>query len=95
MIILFPVGAFAYFFVVKNRAGGKTGSSSIILLFVRKLKRKRPLQLKQLIGKQFNKAFHYEKLGQTYSEQKKFDLAIPQFEEAINAIPKCWKHDTD
>ena len=86
MIILFPVGAFAYFFVVKNRAGGKTGSSFPTPIR-KEVETEETLQLKQLI-KQFNKAFHYEKLGQTYSEQKKFDLAIPQFEEAIQRDPE-------
>ena len=31
----------------------------------------------------FHKAYHYEKLGQTYLEQKQYLLAIPQFKEAI------------
>jgi len=40
------------------------------------------LQLKEMIEK-FHKAYHYEKLGQTYLEQKQYLLAIPQFKEAI------------
>ena len=31
----------------------------------------------------FHKAYHYEKLGQAYIEQKQYLLAIPQFKEAI------------
>ena len=87
MIILFPVGAFAYFFVVKNRAGSsKTGSSSIIPIR-KEVETEETLQLKELIGKH-HKAYHYEKLGQAYIEQKKFVLAIPQFEEAIQRDPE-------
>ena len=40
------------------------------------------LQLKEMIEK-FHKAYHYEKLGQAYIEQKQYLLAIPQFKEAI------------
>lgn len=40
------------------------------------------LQLKEMIEK-FHKAYHYEKLGQAYLEQKQYLLAIPQFKEAI------------
>lgn len=84
MIILFPVGAVAYFFVVKNRAGEKTTSPTPIR---REVETEETLQLKELIGKH-HKAYHYEKLGQAYVEQKKFDLAIPQFEEAIQRDPE-------
>lgn len=84
MIILFPVGAVAYFFVVKNRAGEKTASPTPIR---REVETEETLQLKELIGKH-HKAYHYEKLGQAYVEQKKFDLAIPQFEEAIQRDPE-------
>ena len=85
MIILFPVGAVAYFFVVKNRAAGgsKTPQGFSSPTPIRKeVETEETLQLKELIGK-FNKAFHYEKLGQVYLEQKKYEMAIPQFEEAI------------
>ena len=87
MIILFPVGAVAYFFVVKNRAGSKAPGSLIPTPIRREVETEETLQLKDLIGK-FHKAYHYEKLGQVYVEQKKFDLAIPQFEEAIQRDPE-------
>jgi len=84
MIILFPVGAVAYFFVVKNRVGEKTASPTPIR---REVETEETLQLKELIGKH-HKAYHYEKLGQAYVEQKKFELAVPQFEEAIQRDPE-------
>lgn len=88
MIILFPVGAMAYFFVVKNRTGGKApGGSSAPTPIRKEVETDETLQLKDLIGK-FNKAFHYEKLGQVYMEQNKFEAAIPQFEEAIKRDPE-------
>ncbi len=86
MIILFPVGAVAYFFVVKNRTGGgKTGFS--ITPIRKEVETEETLQLKELIG-QHHKAYHYEKLGQVYIEQKKFEQAIPEFEEAIQRDPE-------
>lgn len=87
MIVLFPVGAAAYFFVVKNRAseGAKAGGS---LTSIRKeVETEETLQLKELIG-QHHKAYHYEKLGQAYIELKKFERAIPEFEEAIQRDPE-------
>ena len=86
MIILFPIGAFAYFFVVKNRAGGKAGFPSPPTQVRKEVETEETLQLKELIGKH-HKAYHYEKLGQAYVEQRKFDQAIPQFEEAIQRDP--------
>ncbi len=86
MIILFPVGAVAYFFVVKNRTGGdKAGFSPTPIR--KEIETEETLQLKELIGKH-HKAYHYEKLGQAYIEQKKFDQAIPRFEEAIQRDPE-------
>ena len=87
MIILFPVGALAYFFVVKNRAEGKTPGSLAPTPIRKQVETEETLQLKDLIGK-FHKAYHYEKLGQVYIDQNKFDLAIPQFEEAIQRDPE-------
>lgn len=88
MIILFPVGAFAYFFMVKNRSGKKaTGGGFAPTLIRKEVETEETLQLKQLI-KQYNKAYHYEKLGQAYVDQKKFELAIPQYEEAIQRDPE-------
>ena len=87
MIILFPVGAVAYFFVVKNRVGGKALGSLAPTPIRREVETEETLQLKDLIRK-FHKAYHYEKLGQVYIDQNKFDLAIPQFEEAIQRDPE-------
>ena len=86
MIILFPVGAVAYFFVVKNRAEEKTPGGFAPTLIRKEIETEETLQLKELIGK-FHKAYHYEKLGQVYLEQNKYDMAIPQFEEAIQRDP--------
>ena len=86
MVVLFPVGAVAYYFTVKSKAGNTPGPS---ILNTVKLKNKpgeletdETLQLKEMIGK-FHKAYHYERLGQTYLDKKQYDLAIPQFKEAI------------
>ncbi|HIE42657.1 MAG TPA: hypothetical protein EYP95_05460, partial [Nitrospinaceae bacterium] len=68
MIILFPVGAVAYFFVVKNRAKEKTPGGFAPTLIRKEIETEETLQLKELIGK-FHKAYHYEKLGQVYLEQ--------------------------
>jgi tetratricopeptide (TPR) repeat protein len=91
MIILFPVGAVAYFFVVKNRVGGgasvPAGNRSSPTPIHKEVETEETLQLKELIGK-FQKAYHYEKLGQVYLEQKQPVLAIPQFEEAIRRDPE-------
>ena len=87
MIILFPVGAVAYFFVVKNRVGGKAPGSLAPTPIRREVETEETLQLKDLIRK-FHKAYHYEKLGQVYIDQNKFDLAIPLFEEAIQRDPE-------
>ena len=84
MVVLFPVGAVAYYFTVKSKGGNLT-SPSILKTVKHKSKEvetDETLQLKEMIGK-FHKAYHYEKLGQTYLEQKQYALAIPQFKEAI------------
>ena len=86
MVVLFPVGAVAYYFTVKAKAGGMSGPS--ILQTVqsknkpREVETEETLQLKDMISK-FHKAYHYEKLGHAYLEEKQFELAIPQFKEAI------------
>ncbi|MCH7500279.1 MAG: tetratricopeptide repeat protein [Nitrospinae bacterium] len=89
MIVLFPIGAFVYFFVVKNRL---TGSGlQLIRLFnsgpAREIETDESLQLKEMINK-FHKAYHYEKLGQLYLEQKKYEAAVSQFDEAIKKDPE-------
>jgi hypothetical protein len=82
MIILFPIGAFAYFFVVKNRIGINKSDSASKTPLHKEIETEETLQLKEMIGKH-HKAYHYEKLGQAYIEQRRFEKAIPQFEEAI------------
>jgi tetratricopeptide (TPR) repeat protein len=86
MIILFPIGAVAYFFVVKNRTEGKAPGGFAPTPIRKEVETEETLQLKELIEK-FHKAYHHEKLGQVYLEQNKYDLAIPQFEEAIQRDP--------
>jgi tetratricopeptide (TPR) repeat protein len=86
MVVLFPVGAVAYYFTVKSKASNR--SSPSILQTVKhknnpkEIETNETLQLKEMIEK-FHKAYHYEKLGQAYIEQKQYLLAIPQFKEAI------------
>ena len=93
IIFLFPVGPFAYFIAVKKRAGRKPGPAlQPINLFgtgrpAREIETDETLQLKELITK-YHKAYHYEKLGQIYLEQKKYDAAVSQFEEAIKKDPE-------
>lgn len=53
----------------------------------REIETEETLQLKELINK-FHKAFHYEKLGQLYLDQKKYQAAVSQFEEAIKKDPE-------
>ncbi|MEE9259143.1 MAG: tetratricopeptide repeat protein [Nitrospinaceae bacterium] len=86
MVVLFPVGAIAYYFMVKSK--GAQGAA--ILTFPRPkrdVETEETLQLKELIG-QYEKAYHYEKLGQAYLEQKRYELAIPQFREAVKKDPE-------
>ena len=87
IVLLPPIGAVAYFFAIKNRAGsGPATAGGTIIPFGKSEKREveteETLQLKELIGK-FQKAYHYEKLGQAYVEQKNYESAIANFEEAI------------
>jgi tetratricopeptide (TPR) repeat protein len=89
IVALFPVGPFAYFFAVKNRTGGP--ALKPIQLFstspAREIETEETLQLKELITK-YHKAYHYEKLGQLYLEQKKYESAVTQFEAAIKKDPE-------
>ena len=86
MVVLFPVGAIVYYFTIKSKAGNMP-SPSILQMVKHKnnpkeIETEETLQLKEMIGK-FHKAYHYEKLGHAYLEQKQYLLAIPQFKEAI------------
>ena len=91
IVALFPVGPFAYFFAVKKRTAGPSPSLQPIRLFnsgpAREVETEETLQLKDLITK-YHKAYHYEKLGQIYLEQKKYESAVSQFEEAIKKDPE-------
>jgi tetratricopeptide (TPR) repeat protein len=90
IVFLIPVGPFAYFFAVKNRSSGGPTLQPIKLFGggpAREIETDETLQLKELITK-FHKAYHYEKLGQIYLEQKKYEAAVSQFEEAIKKDPE-------
>ena len=81
MVVLFPVGAVAYYFSVKTK--GRTA----LKIFPtgqpqKEIDTDETLQLKELI-KKFHKAYHYQKLGEIYLESGRYELAIPQFYEAI------------
>jgi len=87
MVVLFPVGAVAYYFTVKVKASGGMPRPTILRTpttknNIREVETEETLQLKDMIGK-FHKAYHYEKLGHTYLEQKNYEQAVPQFKEAI------------
>jgi tetratricopeptide (TPR) repeat protein len=87
MVVLCPIGAVAYFFTVKS-----AGPQKRVKLFsapqqAKEVETEETLQYKELINL-YHKAFHYEKLGQIYLEQKKFDLAISAFESAIEKDPE-------
>jgi len=86
MVVLFPVGAVAYYFTVKSKAGNMPSPSILQTVKYKnnpkEIETNETLQLKEMIEK-FHKAYHYEKLGQAYIEQKQYLLAIPQFKEAI------------
>jgi len=86
MLFLFPIGAVAYYFMVKNKGEGRklslvTGSAT------KEIETDETIQLKDLIGK-FHKAYHYEKLGQIYLESRQFDRALEPFQEAIQRDPE-------
>jgi tetratricopeptide (TPR) repeat protein len=91
MVVLFPVGAVIYYFAVKNK--GKQRSHLFPLPSSRpqqkevEVESEETMHLKDLINKH-HKAFHYEKLGDYYMKQKQYDLAIPQFQEAIKKDPE-------
>ncbi len=91
MVVLFPIGAVVYYFAVKAKAG-QAGGAKPVKIFAppsapKEVETEETLQLKELIGK-YKKAYHYEKLGQAYLDQKKYQLAIPQFEEAVKKDPE-------
>jgi len=82
-----PIGALVYFFAVKAQKPSPVSDTGKPMFqrvpkASREIDTEETLQLKELIN-QFHKAYHYEKLGQIYLEQKKYDLAVPQFRSAI------------
>ncbi len=91
MIVLFPVGAVAYFFLVKSKEGGTSAPASKPTLFSsappKEVETEDTLQLKDLI-KKFGKPYHYEKLGQLYLDKKQYALAEPMFSEALKKDPE-------
>lgn len=88
MVVLIPIGAVAYYFTVKAAGGTrKTGKMFSFPQQAKEVDTEETLQFKELINL-YHKAFHYEKLGHLYLEQKKYGLAIPSFENAIKKDPE-------
>ncbi len=90
MVVLFPVGAIIYYFAVKNKSKSKGGANIFPLPSPKpqkEIESEETMHLKDLINKH-HKAFHYEKLGAVYLDQKRYDLAITQFQEAVNKDPE-------
>jgi len=86
MVVLFPVGAVIYYFAVKTK-GAKRPNIFPMPSPPKAVENEETLHLKELI-KKHHKAYHYEKLGEAYLNQRKYELAIPQFEEAIKKDPE-------
>jgi hypothetical protein len=77
MVVLFPVGAVAYYFTVKVKASGGMPRPTILRPpttknNIREVETEETSQLKDMIGK-FHKTYHYEKLGHTNLEQKNYE----------------------
>ena len=88
MVVLFPVGAVAYYFMVKTKSGDKRPQLfQVTHSGTQEAETEETLHLRELINKH-EKAYHYEKLGQAYLEQKKYKLAIPQFHQAVQKDPE-------
>jgi tetratricopeptide (TPR) repeat protein len=88
MVVLFPVGAIIYYFAVKNKSKSRANLFPLPSAKPQKqVESEETMHLKDLINKH-HKAFHYEKLGAYYLDQKQYDLAIPQFQEAIKKDPE-------
>ena len=85
MLFLFPIGAVAYYFMVKNKGEGR--KLSLVTGSAKEVETDETIQLKDLIGK-FHKAYHYEKLGQIYLDSRQFDRALEPFREAIQKDPE-------
>ncbi len=92
MILLFPVGAFAYFFFVKSKAPNPATATGGGVGFFnnppqqKELDTQETLKLKDMISK-FNKPYHHQELGLLYLDEKKYELAIPPLKEASTRDP--------
>jgi tetratricopeptide (TPR) repeat protein len=88
MVVLFPVGAIIYYFAVKTKGQKRANLFPLPSSAPKKeVETEDTMHLKSLI-KQHHKAFHYEKLGDVYLNKKQYDLAIPNFQEAIKKDPE-------
>ncbi|MEC7641074.1 MAG: tetratricopeptide repeat protein [Nitrospinota bacterium] len=89
IVVLFPIGAVVYYFAVKSKGGVQLPILSLASSSSspKEIETDETLQLKDLISK-FHKAYHYEKLGQTYLETGKFDQALEPFRQAIEREPE-------
>ncbi|MFQ5443586.1 MAG: tetratricopeptide repeat protein [Nitrospinales bacterium] len=86
MVVLFPIGAVAYYFSVKSKDGGP--QMRVLSPTPRRpVESEDTLQYKEMINK-FHKAYHYEKLGLLYLDKKQYDLAIEPLTEAIKRDPE-------
>lgn len=90
IVVLFPVGALAYFIFVKSKAPNPATPAGSPRFFntppPKEVDTQETLQLKDLINK-FNKPYHHQELGLHYLEEKKFELAIPPLKEAVDRDP--------
>ena len=86
MVVLFPVGAVIYYFAVKSK-GKKRSNLFPLPSKPKEVETEETMHLKGLI-KQYHKAYHYEKLGAVYLDQKQYDQAALQFQEAIKKDPE-------
>lgn len=86
MVVLIPIGAVIYYFAVKAKEGKPFSIMSVISSPPKEIETDETLQLKDLINK-FHKPLHYEKLGQIYLDDGKFDQALKPFREAIKRDP--------
>lgn len=87
MVVLIPIGAVAYYFTVKSVGPRRKTKLFSLPRQIKEVETEETLQYKELINL-YHKAFHYEKLGQLYLEQKKYDQAIPSFQNAIKKDPE-------
>jgi len=90
MVVLFPIGAVAYYFAVKSKAP-TMAPARMPRLFnpppPKEVDTQETLQLKELISK-FHKAYHYQQLGLLYLDQNKFELALEPLKEAVQRDPE-------